>query len=124
MSYTLSFELPGLPNRPNQTNAKGHWARYKESKEWHEAVALVVGSRRPPAPLECAKLTLVRHSSVCPDPDGLVGSFKYVVDALVKHGVIINDKISTIGMPDYYWMKCKPKAGKIQVTVQSVEGGG
>lgn len=119
--YYLSFEIPGLPNRPNQVNAKGYWSRYKESEAWHELVAMTVGRRKPKAPLKKAKLILTRYSSVCPDPDGLVGSFKYVVDGLVKCGVLTGDKLTQIGMPDYRWEKVKPKQGKISAVIEEIE---
>lgn len=81
----------------------------------------VVLHGQPAAPLEKAKLTLERHSSVEPDFDGLVSSFKFIIDGLVDCGVLIGDKTSVIGRPDYQWVKASPKKGKIVVIVEELK---
>lgn len=121
MNYSITFELPGLPKTVNAQNSM-HW-RDKGTyvKEWHRMVHLSVARQKPEQPLKRASLILTRFSSTEPDFDGLVSSFKCVVDALIVAGIIENDKMSNIGKPDYRWQRVAPKAGKIQVTVQSVE---
>lgn len=56
-----------------------------------------------------------------PDYDGLVGSFKYVVDGLVKAGVIVDDKTSVIGDSKYNWVKSKKIDQRIEVEIEPIK---
>lgn len=126
MAYKLEFELQGLPRMTNASGRSKHWALLaKEADKWKKAVVCeCIFKRQLHSPaLYKAKLTLTRYSSVSPDPDGLVSSFKHVIDGLVLGGVIVNDRFENISMPDYRWVKCKPKEGKIHVVVESVDSG-
>lgn len=117
--YSLSFEFDELPKLPNALMMK-HWrTKSNEAKKWKTLVRILVGRKRPAAPLEKAELTLTRYSSVRPDFDGLVGSFKPVIDGLKVAGVIVDDKHDVIGDPTYKWEKCAPKKGKIKVEVKA-----
>ncbi len=119
MTTVIAFELPGLPRMTNN-NSRKHWSsQYREAKKWKMSVktAIVFHRLQPAAPFKKAKLTLIRCSSNCPDSDGLVSSFKHVVDGLVEAGVLVNDKFENIGMPDYQWEKCSPNKGKIRIVV-------
>lgn len=78
-------------------------------------------TKKPPAPLQHAKLTLLRASSVEPDYDGLVSGFKHVIDCLVEAGILINDKRENIGVPDYLWEKAPMGKGFIRVTVEEAQ---
>ncbi len=122
--YRLEIILPGLPQRFNE-NMGAHWhVRHAESKKWHQRVLGCMLTQRQPAPtfpLQKAKLTLVRYSSRCPDYDGLVQSMKPVVDALKKSLIIVDDSMAVIGRPDYQWVKCPPKFGKIKIVVEEIE---
>ena len=72
---------------------------------------------RPPHPLQSATLALTRYSAREPDFDGLVSSFKHVIDGLVRSGIIADDKPSIIGQPAFYWHKTAPKNGHILIQV-------
>lgn len=72
-------------------------------------------------PLKKAQLILTRVSAVSPDSDGLVSSFKWVIDGLVRAGVLVNDGYGNIGMPEYRWEKGSRGQGKIRVVVISDE---
>ncbi len=69
-------------------------------------------------PLKKAHLTLTRHSSIRPDSDGLVSSFKHVIDGLVDTKIIVDDDYKTIGMPTYLWEKAPAKKGYITIKVE------
>lgn len=121
----IEFELQGLPKMTNPSGAKStHWRVVKAERDgWKEHVKVVVkhhflSGYSASWPLKTAKLTLTRHSTVRPDPDGLVSGFKAIVDGLVLAGVLENDKFANIGMPDYRWAKTKPKEGKVTVRVE------
>lgn len=131
--FRLEFTIEGLPKTTNG-NARRHWrALHNEAKTWKKHVLdaekktswHTKASDDPPkalinpCPLDKAKLTLTRFSSSEPDWDGLVSSFKHVIDGLVEAGVIVDDKMSVIGQPQYFWVKCAPKKGRIKVEVES-----
>jgi Holliday junction resolvase RusA-like endonuclease len=118
--YKLEFEINGLPKRINQSYNKHWYCRKEEADKWLKYVSLIITGKKPPNPLLKARLTLIRHSSVCPDSDGLVSSFKHVIDALRKSGVIVDDKFQNVGMPTYLWELAKRGQGKIVVKVEEV----
>ncbi len=115
--YRLAFTLFDLPKRTNN-NSRTHWAlQHKEAKKWKQFVRLKVGLQRPDKPLERARLILTRVSSSEPDYDGLVSSFKHVIDGLIEAGVIVSDKMSVIGVPEYRWLKGRRGVGSITVEI-------
>lgn len=121
MSYRISFVLPGLPKTVNAIGRK-HWAaKVREARMWKRLVWLVARPTRPKAPLSKAKLTLTRVSSVCPDSDGLVSSFKHVIDGLIEAGIIENDKYENVGMPSFVWEKGEPGKGFVRILVEGVQ---
>ena len=122
MTYSLSFELDGLPK--SQTNNYGHWAiRHKSKKEWEARVFNAVRGNLPSKPLVRARLRFTRCSAAQPDFDNLVASFKPIMDGLITAGIIEDDKPSVIGSPVYLHELARPKQGKVRVVVESVEDG-
>lgn len=115
--YALAIEIEHLPKLPNQLLG-AHWTvRSGHAKKWRVLVKLNVNSKRPKSPLPKAMVRLTRVSSVRPDHDGLVGSFKAVIDGLKHAGVIIDDTHEVIGQPEYNHEKGKPGAGLIKIEV-------
>jgi Holliday junction resolvase RusA-like endonuclease len=120
----IEIIIPQLPKMPNQL-LRRHWSIVmNEKKKWHSLVALEVFKEK-----DCTKLafpckqvilTLTRKSTSQPDFDGLVGSFKYVIDGLVKAGVIVDDNANVIADATYQWTKCKRIEQGISVIVQTV----
>lgn len=123
MSYRLDITIDGLPVTANGCRRLGHWSKVsKATKSWKTSVwAMALQAGRPNAPLAKAKLTLVRYSSVEPDFDGLVHSFKPVIDGLKLAGVILDDKRAVVGQPEYEWQRADPRAGRIRVIVEERE---
>ena len=119
--YKLEFEINALPKTLN-TSLRMHWAsRNTENKKWDRWVnAFAMKQGKPKAPLQKAILKLTRHSSTAPDPDGLIGSFKCVLDALVSCGVLQDDTFLNVGIPEYRWEKSKRGYGKITVSLEEV----
>lgn len=116
MKPILSFFIPDLPATPNQL-LRRHWSIVmKEKKKWHRLVGLCSIKYQGP-PLEKAKLKLMRMSTRQPDFDGLTGSFKFLIDGLVKAKVIIDDKYEVIGESEYCWEKCKRDEQGVKVEV-------
>ena len=120
--YVFEFTERRLPQTINQSGRQ-HWAaKVAASREWNNIVMYhVLKKGGPPnGPLPRAKLTLIRYSSREPDFDGLVSSFKVVIDALRYNGVILDDKMSNVGVPSYSWVSVKPREGSIYVRVEGV----
>lgn len=120
---TIEFEIAGLPKIV--ANSRGHWrVRHKENVKWkllvrQEVVLLPLNAQERAAfPFKSATLTLTRLSAREPDFDGLVSSFKHVIDGLKECGVIVDDKMSVIGQPKYFWTYASPRKGKIKVKVE------
>ncbi len=113
-------ELPKTFNSLLSGNKDSRWQRKAEADKWHNTIFLLTAEHRPyiGGPWKKAKLTLTRRSSVAPDPDGLVSSFKYIVDALVKVGLLVDDNMEVIGFPDYRWEKAPRGQGSIHVIVE------
>lgn len=89
----------------------------KEARKWKSLVENLSFNKLPPEPLKKAHLKLTRFSSREPDWDGLVSGFKHVIDGLKSSGIILDDKMSVIGKPDYFWTKTSPKEGRIEIEV-------
>lgn len=119
MSFVLEFEINGLP--PTTNGSHGHWAVVaRERKKWRDSVRMVAYYRRPPSPLEKAKLTLTRCSCRATDYDNRVISFKPVVDGLVDAKVLAGDTDSVIVERHYPFEKVGMREGKIRVRVEAV----
>lgn len=120
-TYKLEFTIDELPATTNSMG-RAHWAiKAKQARVWKVRVGWACKKHGlPKAPLKTAHLTLIRYSSICPDADGLVSSFKHVIDGLVDIGVLENDKMANIGMPDYQWEKAPQKKGYIRVIVEQL----
>lgn len=120
-AYTFEFEIDELPKTVNAQSSM-HWRRKGEYVRcWHSMVAAKLAGNKPEMPLLHARLTLTRLSSVEPDFDGLVSSFKPVIDGLIVCGVIANDRPSNIGQSRYLWAKARPGKGGIKVKIESIE---
>lgn len=116
------FSLPGLPKTTNSIGRMHFSFKMKEAKLWRNRTAAhVINSVEKP--LKTATLILTRHSSREPDFDGLVSSFKHIIDGLVEGGLLADDKSSNIGQPTYKWVKCGTKKGHIEVQIFSTEKG-
>lgn len=123
MKYEIEFEIQDLPKTYNAMG-RSHWAvKAKEARKWKNIVGIKTSGRGPPNPLQRALLVLTRYSSKCPDPDGLVSSFKSTIDGLQQAGIIINDTFAVIGMPTYLWEKAPKGKGKIKVKIEEVMDG-
>lgn len=122
MSYKLDVIIPILPK--TSSNANKNWrGRWAESVKIKRMVSDHLPLRlRPESPLKKAKLTLTRYAhGRAPDFDGLVASFKHVVDALTICRIILDDNYEVIGMPKFIHKSAKPKKGFIRVEVEEIK---
>ena len=127
MTYSLEFELPGLPHCNPADNR--HWRTIqKEKKEWIQAVFFAVHGKRPEEPLQHARVVFTRFSSVEPDCDNLPYSFKRIRDSLCKKTKknpggcdVLEDDDPTHLEAIYQWEKAPPRYGRVRVRVESRE---
>lgn len=119
--FILEFEIPcaeakDLPRNMNNTIHEQKYFIWERAK-WRRRIKRYIYST-PSEPLSKAKLTLTRYSLRQPDYDGLVGSFKFVIDAIVNHGIIKDDNMQVIGTPNYIWEKTSKGNYKIKVKIE------
>lgn len=123
MRLVAEFTIKGLPELPNKKRYK-HWAiQRKEVHRWkrfvHEQCCL---ARINGLGLDTAVLTFTRHSSVQPDFDNLVSSFKACQDGLVFACVIQDDKEINVGQPSYKWeYRARKEGGIITIKIETKE---
>jgi len=98
-AYRLQLEIKNqLPNSLNKSLRSHHLKRHRQNILWDLLVARGIDPEdMPPKPLTRAKITLIRHSWRTLDYDGLVGSMKPVVDALVTAGILVDDSWKVLG---------------------------
>lgn len=120
MIFRLEIDIPGLPETVNQILAMSLRARMRQKKEWKNIVWMLTAGKRPTEPLKRAKLTLIRHSTTRPDPDGLTSSFKHIIDGLVIARVLENDRYENISFPNYDWSHAPAGKGHCTVIVEEI----
>lgn len=114
--YKLDITLHSLPDSLNK-GLRTHRMKYNaKNKRWDMLIFGMVRNRLPVKPLTKARITIVRHFWRSLDYDGLVGSMKPIVDALVSAGVLIDDKYSVTG-PWNVTQEFRPKSAGPLLTV-------
>lgn len=119
MAFFFEFTSSELPKTRNQLTYTNRYERVREKNKWLSLVSLAIGPDKPEKPLNKAKITCIKRSSRVQDYDGLVSSFKYIIDAFVKLHIIEDDNLYVVPNPSYKWEKVKRKEGGIVVRVES-----
>lgn len=97
MPYKLDLTLHALPDSLNK-GLRTHRFKYNaKNKRWDLLIWGMTQGRRPEKPLQKARISIVRHFWRTLDYDGLVGSMKPVIDALVSAGVLVDDNWNVTG---------------------------
>lgn len=81
-TYLLSIILVGLPAPVNEVWGKNRMIAYRNSQVWRKNVFYTVKGLEPQQPLVRAGISCKRFGTRYLDFDGLVGSFKPVIDGL------------------------------------------
>lgn len=97
MAYKLFLQFEYLPDSLNVKLVKNFRERHRENKSWDLMVKIEIDGREPRRPLPKANISIIRHSWRMLDYDGLVGSMKPVVDALVTARVLKDDSWEVTG---------------------------
>lgn len=95
--YHLKIVLNGTPKATNDILGHSYWKKHNNAVLWKKKVKSVVYGLIPESPLELVTLTLTRKSNRFLDYDGLVASFKPVVDSLVENKILKNDTYKITG---------------------------
>lgn len=115
--YQLKIVISGLP-KLSMNGPHSHWrVKLSRARQWQALVMLAVGKYKPESPLSKALITYTRHSSMRPDFDNMVASFKHLQDGLKMAGVIVDDKYSVVGEPKYLWEKAPRGEGYVTIEV-------
>lgn len=120
----LELVIDGLPPM-NTADGIHRWSRHKLKKAWESKVCgavLMALGRWPEKPLERAQVKITRCSSSEPDFDGLVQGGKFLLDGLVKAGVLVDDRPSVIGQPEFRWERAPRGAGSVRICVENQNG--
>lgn len=107
--YSLKLTLHSLPDSLNKALRKNRFKANRQNHKWDFLIAGMCRGKLPPHPLPKAQIRIVRHFYRTLDYDGLVGSMKPVVDALVECGVIESDSWNVLGVWDVTQVH-RPKA--------------
>jgi len=113
----IHFTLQGLPKLLNASSGSHYRAVAAERRKWKLLVKQITLGQVPPEPWRRAEVTVTRYSARCPDYDGLVSGAKSVIDGLTEAGIILDDSMHHIGMPQFRWAKAKPGEGRVEVQV-------
>lgn len=116
--YHLSIEIGGVP-LCNAAEDKTWRARKRMRDDWCNRVHYSTVGKRPPAPLEFSIVSITRCSSMMPDYDNLQHGVKFLLDALQRSGIIIDDAPHNIGVPLAYWRRAK--RGKARTLIEVTE---
>lgn len=121
--YKLDIQLHSLPDSLNKGLRGNRMKYFAKNKRWDLLIFGMVRHRLPPEPLKKARVTIVRHFWRTLDYDGLVGSMKPIVDALVDAGVLIDDSYKVTG-PWVVTQEHRPKSSGplLTVCVEEIEG--
>ena len=115
--YELHFEINDLPKSLNSKLRSNRWTLHRENKKFDFLVATLCFGKRPEKPLEKASIAITRHYYRTLDYDGLVGSCKPVVDALISCGVLSDDSWKVLGAWHCH-QEFLPKAQGAKLVVQ------
>ncbi len=115
----MRLEFHYLPPM-NTAHTRRHWSvAHREARRAKDHVWAAIHREKPQKPLERAHVVCTRFSSRQPDHENLAMSFKAWIDALVHHGVIVDDDPGHLTR-EYRWIKAKRGEGRICMEVTSV----
>lgn len=115
----IEFSIPLLPLLPNRLLGAHWWVRSSHAKKWRQLVWLqtMYQNCRPEHPFSKAEITFTRCSPYQCDYDGLVGSFKPVLDALVKCELLEDDSPQHVNC-SYLWEKTPRAKQGIRILIR------
>jgi len=118
----ITITLPYLPPKEFSRNARGHWSGLHriqgEVRDDVYALLLEAGWAGKPLKLATVRMTFILPNRIRRDGDNLITSAKPCLDALVSCGVILDDCLSCIGFPAYYYAYSPEKKAETIIEVE------
>lgn len=112
MKFVIEGKVPLLNQMLRQ-----HWSKRTELKKQYR---LEILSQKPEKIEGKVSVHLTRFSSRVPDPDGVAGSAKMILDAIVDAGIIEDDNMGIIKDFTVSWEKCKRKERRTEIEINEV----
>ena len=109
MKITIKRKVPLLNEMLRQ-----HWSKRKKLKEQYH---LEILSQKPQKFKGRVNVCLTRYSSSVPDPDGVAGSAKMILDAVVDAGIIEDDNMNVINNFSVSWRKCRRAEQRTEIEI-------
>lgn len=110
----IELTIPELLPSLNRMQAGGHWSAWHRHKNrWNDWVlvaklnqAKLYGTPK----IARARIEIDRYCvQPCKDWDNLSSSTKWLLDAIVRHGILLDDSMEHIGKPEIKQIRC-PRA--------------
>lgn len=99
----VEFTIPGRAPQAMSPNARAHWTakrgRASEGQRYREDALLIIQSAKPArfgSPWQRAHMTVTQRAVRLRDGDNFLASFKPGLDAIVRAGVLADDKPSCV----------------------------
>lgn len=111
--HTELLEMAALPPTLNDiiaTARRHHFASAAQKKEWTDAIALACSNMMSftgEVWLEFVWFVKNRRR----DPDNIAGAQKYILDGLVKAGIITDDNLGVVKSPVIHWVELSTTDG-------------
>lgn len=119
--YYNKIYINQIPKSLNISLRTHYFKSNKQNKVWDRDIKILIGNNLPKEPLKKAKIKIVRHFYRTLDYDGLVGSLKPVVDAIVDCGVLESDSWNVLGVWDVSQVFRSKKDGPLlEIEIQEI----
>ena len=110
----IEIQLPFLTKTMNDLRRR-HWSYVtkEKNKVFEHMLPQLTPLRKLNTPIH---VRILRVSSQLPDHDNMVSGGKYILDALVKYGLLPDDSRDMLSC-EYDWVKGKQGAGLMHITI-------
>ena len=92
-----------------------HWSKRKKRKQRYH---LEILSQNPQKFKGKVNVHITRYSSAVPDPDGVAGGAKDILDAIVDAGIIEDDNMGVVQNFSVDWKKSKQKDQRTEIVIE------
>lgn len=118
----ISFTYPDLPPKEFSRNSRVHWSTiHRVQDQVADDIYLLLRESgwTPGTPLDSAVVSIefVVPDKRVRDADNLITSSKPIMDALVTHGVIKDDSLAVIGIPEYSYRYADDKKAVTNIRI-------
>jgi hypothetical protein len=115
----MIFEIPYATPSNNLVMRMHHRNRTREHNACFLEVRAAVGTFHPC--FETCDITITRHGNRLIDFDNMGGGLKFLMDAMVKNKIIVDDSPKHVLSLRLFQEKCKKKDEKTVVSIACIE---